>query len=437
MAKIYKERNLVQLQENSRGYWQYQIPGKYAESIYGKRQKYISCGAKAGDIEIAAELKQKLKVLQKDLDEGLFNHNDIDKYKYNKRKVQYMYNKGVELSLFELFERFKSYRFGDENESGIHGYKTFGTVLKSCPQQDFATTSNQWEIVDYIQQNRKYSTVQNVLSVIDRAVGREKAKGNLPDSTPNIFRKALADFLTNNKKASKKYPLMLTQRGFIKDPDKKAWTVEEVGIILSAWSERQKNHSYYRRHDVTATLLEFLFDTGVRHGEAFGLRWNALSDDLLTALIHKSFSTSIRKLKETKTTKTRKIKLNKEIRAYLQQLKEFYIEMGMPVSPGSYIFMKSNQEPFVTGDISRIWRGRSASDTAKHKEVIGLVPQLVLDGELRSYIDPYSTRRTFISIEAQSGVDPKTVADIVGDNVETILKHYYQGREDHVPTKKW
>jgi len=56
---------------------------------------------------------------------------------------------------------------------------------------------------------------------------------------------------------------------------------------------------------------------------------------------------------------------------------------------------------------------------------------------LRSYIDPYSTRRTFISIEAQSGVDPKTVADIVGDNVETILKHYYQGREDHVPTKKW
>jgi len=80
MAKIYKERNLVQLQENSRGYWQYQIPGKYAESIYGKRQKYISCGAKAGDIEIAAELKQKLKVLQKDLDEGLFNHNDIDKF---------------------------------------------------------------------------------------------------------------------------------------------------------------------------------------------------------------------------------------------------------------------------------------------------------------------------------------------------------------------
>jgi integrase len=434
MSKVYKERNRVQLQENSRGYLQYQIPGAYAEAIYGKKQKYISFGAKAGDIEVSAEAKQKLKILQKDLDQGLFDDKSIGKYKYNKKQVKYSYQKTQKFSLVELFERYRDYRFNKDNETGIHCYNTrYKSVLKSCPQQDFTSVSQQWEIVEYIKKIRQYGTVCKIFSVLDNAVKREKLTSNLPENTPNIFRKALEDFKKNNKEKKRDYPLMLIQRGYVKDQDKRAWNAEEVEIILDAWRTRNKKTPYYRGCDVKAMAVEFLFNTGMRHGEAYGLQWSAVSEDFSSVLIHKSFSKAIKSLKGTKTGKNRKINLNLKAKRILQELKNFYTDMGMSTTPSSFVFMKENAKPYITTDFVIDWTGASKSSASKITEKIGIVPRLVIDGKLNNYIDMYSTRRTFVSLQAQAGVDPKTVADYIGDNVETILKHYYQGKEDYVP----
>jgi hypothetical protein len=97
------------------------------------------------------------------------------------------------------------------------------------------------------------------------------------------------------------------------------------------------------------------------------------------------------------------------------------------------VFLNAVQKPFITGTIANVWRGRPDRKLKTKEEFMpGIVTQLVLDGKLNNYIEPYSTRRTFVLLMAQK-YDPKTVANYVGDNVEIILKHYYSGKENFTP----
>jgi site-specific recombinase XerD len=58
---------------------------------------------------------------------------------------------------------------------------------------------------------------------------------------------------------------------------------------------------------------------------------------------------------------------------------------------------------------------------------------LVEEGKVSQYLKPYATRKTFITRQLQNGVDPKTVAYWVGDNVDTIMEYYSDINREAVP----
>jgi len=62
-----------------------------------------------------------------------------------------------------------------------------------------------------------------------------------------------------------------------------------------------------------------------------------------------------------------------------------------------------------------------------------VIGRLIEEGKLTCYLDMYSTRRTFVSLQINKGVPVTTVAKWVGDNPETILKHYARPDDEAVP----
>jgi integrase len=58
------------------------------------------------------------------------------------------------------------------------------------------------------------------------------------------------------------------------------------------------------------------------------------------------------------------------------------------------------------------------------KKVPGLVTRLVEQGLISVYLVPYSTRHTFITLQAQNGIDIPLLAAICGNSTEVIYRHY-------------
>ena len=440
MASKYKARNEVNVMEDSRGYLQYQIPSCYALQIYGKKQKYISVGCK-NTSDSLLEAKAKLLELRKDLENGKFNPADVSKYKCSNKKVkEYRRYEAREVTATELFNDYQHHRFANQNNGvGLENYKSFFNAIKKSPCQDVLTTKGQTEIADYLCAKSGYKIVKNVLAIMDKAIKRGIDKGTLPQNTPNIFIKRKLEYLNNNKQERKQYPLMLTKRGYFRDHNKIAWNKKEMGIIIKAFRDRHKWSIYYKKCDIKCLLIEFLFYTGVRHGEAYGLKWGALTDDFSGATIREAFSSGVRVQKSTKNQKIRKIELSPSAQNILIRVRDFYKCMGIGTKNNDYVFVKENGKPFVNADFNMLWRGQSGSK--KVKEKIGIVTQLFLDKKLPVYMEMYSTRRTYASLMAQGAFlpkekrnpDPATVAEYIGDNIQTVIDHYYAGQEDYRP----
>ncbi|WP_335216291.1 hypothetical protein [Nostoc sp.] len=65
-------------------------------------------------------------------------------------------------------------------------------------------------------------------------------------------------------------------------------------------------------------------------------------------------------------------------------------------------------------------RGKSKGRTYTYP---GVATELTEQGEIK-YLKPYSTRHTFISIQANAGSDLKLLADSCGNSVDIIIEHY-------------
>ena len=90
----------------------------------------------------------------------------------------------------------------------------------------------------------------------------------------------------------------------------KPFSVAEVRAILDGF----KSDRYYRHY---YPFVAFLFGTGVRIGEAAGLKWKHLSDNFQTAWIGESVSRGTRK--STKTGKARTILLSDSVQSLLRE----------------------------------------------------------------------------------------------------------------------
>jgi integrase len=165
-----------------------------------------------------------------------------------------------------------------------------------------------------------------------------------------------------------------------------------------------------------ATYIRLAAVTGARPGEMCGLRWNDLRGDELAIerrVIKAEGGPMVKDL--TKTDKTRRIPLDARtvefLQAHRQRLEERAAAFGVVLDRDAYIFSD-------TPDGSAPWRPDSTSRrfrTARDKAG--------LDG-----VTLYSIRHQTATALIDSGVDPKTVSDRLGNSVATVLGTYTRAR---------
>ena len=100
--------------------------------------------------------------------------------------------------------------------------------------------------------------------------------------------------------------------------------------------------------------------------------------------------------------------------------------------PNLLVFRNTNDKNFSTNLMTGLWIP-TVHDPANGQIDYSIIGKMIRDGELDYYMDFYSTRRTFASIQINKGVPANVVAKWIGDNVETVLKHYARPDDDAVP----
>lgn len=153
---------------------------------------------------------------------------------------------------------------------------------------------------------------------------------------------------------------------------------------------------------VYANLIEFLFYTGCRPGEAIALQWKHVKEKHVvftqSVATGEDYSQSIKQ--GLKTQSARKFPLNDQMKKFLWRIKP------EGVKDEAFVF------PSPTGKLIN-WRNFTRRHWSKCLESLDI-----------DYRKPYQTRHTFITLCLESGIDAKDVARWVGNSPEVIYKHY-------------
>uniref|UniRef100_B8HJK7 Integrase family protein n=1 Tax=Cyanothece sp. (strain PCC 7425 / ATCC 29141) TaxID=395961 RepID=B8HJK7_CYAP4 len=198
------------------------------------------------------------------------------------------------------------------------------------------------------------------------------------------------------------YALLKPARGGREDRVK-PFTKEEIQVIIEAMESNRFCKSDVFKHSHYVPLVKFLFSTGVRTGEAIGLRWKHIDWARREVLIAESLSrvNGVRKRKPTKTGETGWVPMTPSLYEALLAIKPESPNpealVFQPPAGGSYI----NPDNFRR----RIWR-------------------LVLEGLGIEYRYPYQARHTVLShIASKQGL---LAAAKVGrhKSLDMVSKHY-------------
>ncbi|MEG3930109.1 MULTISPECIES: tyrosine-type recombinase/integrase [unclassified Microcoleus] len=203
--------------------------------------------------------------------------------------------------------------------------------------------------------------------------------------------------------------------------DRRAFTKEERDIIIKAFYE-----SATPSFSHAAPLIEFLFLTGCRSGEAFALTWNNIKFESNQIVIYKSYATSIKGVKATKNNDARLFVMYPKLRELLLSLKTKNTKMS------DLVFRQMNGNPYNTDGLGRVWMHNASPNSSQHYYP-GVVTQLVNSGLISCYLSPYHTRHTFITLQARAGVDLTLLASICSTGVDKIHQHYLEHDKSATP----
>lgn len=166
------------------------------------------------------------------------------------------------------------------------------------------------------------------------------------------------------------------------------FTKKEVVAILKAFQDSE-------RYCQLVPFVKLLFLTGLRTGEALGLRWSDLSRDFKTLTVRSQLTRKVRKL--PKNNRVRFFKLSDEVIALFE-------ELAKKRGSSELIFLYKG-ETFSDLTFRSIW-----TKVLKKAAVL--------------YRNPYTTRHTFISHSLEKGLNPVYVAAICGNSSRVIYDHY-------------
>ncbi|WP_280990124.1 tyrosine-type recombinase/integrase [Gloeothece verrucosa] len=179
--------------------------------------------------------------------------------------------------------------------------------------------------------------------------------------------------------------------------------------------------------------MEFLFLTGCRPCEVYPITWNDIKWDKRVIVFSKSYESRSKALSKGRTK-------NGTIRTFpfyprLEQLLLRLRDERFKGDNNALVFSKSDGRQFSRNDIAFSWQGYSKANGKRFMDYPGIVTQLAKEGKITQYLKPYSTRHTFISLQVLGALNNpndktnfvgqiKYIADLVGNSVETIQKHY-------------
>lgn len=154
-------------------------------------------------------------------------------------------------------------------------------------------------------------------------------------------------------------------------------------------------------------LIKFLFLTGCRLGEAIGLRWG----DITGNQINITTQVTNGKRKKPKCGKIRSFGVSPQLLILLNNIK--------PTSccASDVVFTVKDKEIDVI-TLRRAWMRTLKAAGVRYRR-------------------PYNCRHTFISHALESGMNPVTVAKIVGDTTQTIFEFYAGCLHDHPAVPNW
>ncbi|MEG4532181.1 tyrosine-type recombinase/integrase [Microcoleus sp. D2_18a_D3] len=267
------------------------------------------------------------------------------------------------------------------------------------------------------------STKTAVLQALSEAFKRLQSLGKINNLPANPF-VCTGKFLKNT---ADKYKPIISATGDEREwwdtehkesgsnGDYRAFTREERDIIIKTFYESTRLSCQQ-----VAPLIEFLFLTGCRPGEAFALRWQDIGKgkDGQYIVFAKSYNGKLKNTQVTKTKETRLFRIYPKLEYLLSKIKPTNLKST------DLVFVNTEGNPYNTGNISELWQETSSGKGENRKSRNGIVTQLAKDGKISNYLPPYHTRHTFISLQAHAGTDLLLLATACGNSVEIIQRHY-------------
>lgn len=166
-------------------------------------------------------------------------------------------------------------------------------------------------------------------------------------------------------------------------PDVEVFTDQEVSGIMA------------NLKGAPLALYSLMLQTGCRTGELQALQWSDVEPDALriNGTIWKGAKSDT-----TKNNRVRRVMLTREARAILKTHTASRFQ-------GGYVFLTQQMNPYDEKDLTRAFR--------KACEAAGV-----------RYRRPYTLRHTYASRALSRGVEVAWLAEQMGDNVLTVMKHY-------------
>lgn len=196
--------------------------------------------------------------------------------------------------------------------------------------------------------------------------------------------------------------------------DYRAYNIQERDLIIESFRNSERDSI---RH--SADLIEFLFLTGCRHGEVFALKWKHIKLENNWIIFKESFDSTTGITKTAKNNIDRMFKIQ-GMSKLINLVKRLY---GSGKKEDELVFRTISGKQYSSNTLTDIWTGNTVEVKGKVYHYPGVVKKLAQENKLE-YLKPYSTRHTFISIQANNGVDLKLLANSCGNSVENIIKNY-------------
>ena len=410
-TKTNKQFNDVNV-GNDKGSLRLQFSTRISEKFYSKRQAYKGLGrSDTPDNRNWAE--GIARRIQEDIDYQNGANFDPTLVKYLDIKpvlatVTQLPNAKPLPMLGELWDEFVEWKRKTkqiEETTYLKNYlKSYNSMIKAWLNDPLNEETANNLINHLLSKTVNKATVKSLLGILSQMCQRAISKKILAE---DYFSEIKTTYTIPNKSEQQK-----------EQEDYKAYTIEERDLIIDAFRNHEKSSF---KHD--ADLIEFLFLTGCRHGEAFALQWKSIKFDAGWIYFQHSYDGKTGITKGTKTDTTRMFKM-KGMTRLINLLKRMY---GNGKNNEELVFTTKTGKQHNSNALQNAWKSRvtDVRIDGKKYQYIGIVEQLARDGKLQ-YLKPYSTRHTFISIQANNGADLGILADSCGNSVDILMKHYLQ-----------